>query len=93
MLTMVLSRMTINWAIPSTARIHHRMVWLDSLAVGAAADSACGEVVVLMERLRTLKWSQDLRLRDYYTGMWRNVLHFFGNIWRSRVMRIDGCCH
>ena len=47
---MVLSRMTINWAIPSTARIHHRLV---SLATRSAATSPPARSTVINVVIRT----------------------------------------
>jgi hypothetical protein len=41
MLTTVLSRMTISWATPRTARIHHRMAWF---AAWSAVSASSGEV-------------------------------------------------
>ena len=42
MLTTVLSRMTISWATPSTARIHHRIAWFAAWSVVSATST--GEV-------------------------------------------------
>src|SRR4029077_19286229 len=39
MLTTVLSRMTISWATPSTARIHHRMAWFAAWSAVSATSS------------------------------------------------------
>jgi len=42
MFTTVLSRMTISWAMPSTPRIHHRIVWFAAWSVVSATFT--GEV-------------------------------------------------
>ena len=39
MLTTVLSRITISWATPSTARIHHRIAWFAAWSAVSATSS------------------------------------------------------
>jgi hypothetical protein len=44
MFTMVPSRMTINWAMPNTPRIHHRRSWL-ATSTGVWSSAPCSNVI------------------------------------------------
>ncbi len=54
---MVLSRITMSWATPSTARIHHRLLWFDSPSLIAASPGGANSVVTLIAASVDPKWS------------------------------------
>jgi len=63
MLTMVLSRITISWATPNTARIHHRRLWLAAASVGPSPGPEEGSMVVVSVTSASVRTKRSTLLR------------------------------